>query len=399
MKLSLGPGAMVAAAFVGPGTVTTATAAGAGFGLALVWAVLFSLFATLVLQELAARTALLSGRELATAIREISQRQRGGWLLVVLVVGAIGIGNAAYQSGNLSGAGLGIEAAFGGDRRLWILLAGLVAAALLLVNHYAWFEGLLVALVLVMALLFLGLVILLLPELATLTPERWMPGLPKASLATVLALIGTTVVPYNLFLHSNAVRVRWQGIATEAALSEARWESHLSIAIGGLITLAIVAVGAVLLVPADSPEAVAVLVRGVDARLPGLGGVLVGLGLFAAGLTSAVAAPLAAGWAVCGVLGWSTARDSQPFRLVAMAVLVTGLAFAVVAQRPVVLIITAQATNALLLPVVALGLALAANSPSLMGTHRNSRRANLVLAVVLGVVAMLAISRLLQLFG
>lgn len=399
MKLSLGPGAMVAAAFVGPGTVTTATAAGAGFGLTLAWAVLFSLFATLVLQELAARTALLSGRGLATAIRELGQRHRGGFLLVALVVAAIGIGNAAYQSGNLSGAGLGIEAALGGDRRLWIVLAGLVAAVLLLANHYAWFEGLLVALVLVMALLFLGLVILLLPELTTLAPERWLPDLPSASLGTVLALIGTTVVPYNLFLHSNAVLVRWQGVATETALAQARRESHVSIAIGALITLAIVAVGAVLLAPADSPEAVAALVRGVDARLPGLGGVLVGLGLFAAGLTSAVAAPLAAGWAVCGVLGWSTARDSLPFRLVAMAVLVTGLAFAVVAERPVALIVTAQATNALLLPAVALGLALAANSPTLMGAHRNSRRANLGLGLVLAVVAMLAVSRLLQLFG
>ena len=64
---TIGPGAMVAAAFIGPGTVTTATIAGSGFGYTLLWAVLFSIGATLVLQEMTARLAIAGGRGLGGA--------------------------------------------------------------------------------------------------------------------------------------------------------------------------------------------------------------------------------------------------------------------------------------------------------------------------------------------
>ena len=55
-----GPGPIVAAAFIGPGTVTVCSLAGAQFGLALLWALLFSVFATLVLQEASARFGLIA---------------------------------------------------------------------------------------------------------------------------------------------------------------------------------------------------------------------------------------------------------------------------------------------------------------------------------------------------
>ena len=110
MALRIGPGAMVAAAFIGPGTVTTASVAGASSGIALLWAVAFSVFATLTLQELSLRTALATQKDLANLVRDLGQGAWWGSLLVLLVILAIGGGNAAYQSGNLSGAGIGLSA-------------------------------------------------------------------------------------------------------------------------------------------------------------------------------------------------------------------------------------------------------------------------------------------------
>ena len=63
MLRNLGPGILVTAAFIGPGTITTASAAGAGYGYALVWALLFSVIATAVLQEMAARLGPWRGDE------------------------------------------------------------------------------------------------------------------------------------------------------------------------------------------------------------------------------------------------------------------------------------------------------------------------------------------------
>lgn len=395
-KLTFGPGAMVAAAFIGPGTVTTAIAAGANFGLALLWAVLFSVVATMVLQELVVRSALVTSKDLAQLSHENARQSWWGWLVAVLIVIAIGLGNAAYQSGNLTGAGLGLEAALGGSREAWILAASVTSAVFILRNDYRWFERLLLSLVVLMALLFIGLAVLLVPDIKDLPGDRLRPTAGVDAQTTLLALIGTTVVPYNLFLHGRAVLERWQGV--DEGLMAARRDSAVAILLGGLITAAIVCTAAVLLGPADNADAIAQLVARVNARFFGVGGALVGIGLFAAGLTSAVAAPLAAGWAVCGVLGVSTARQSMMFRCVALSVLLAGVVFSLATTRPVALIVTAQATNGMLLPIVAISLAIIGNQAQRMGAEVNGFWANVLLAAVLCVVVGLAVSRLLSAF-
>lgn len=72
-RRNFGPGAMVAAAFIGPGTVTTATLAGGNFGFTLLWAVAFSVAATLVLQEMTARLGTIGQMGLGEAIAQRTQ--------------------------------------------------------------------------------------------------------------------------------------------------------------------------------------------------------------------------------------------------------------------------------------------------------------------------------------
>ena len=91
----IGPGAMVAAAFIGPGTVTTASIAGSSFGYTLIWAVAFSVVATLVLQEMTARLGLVTQDGLGTALRRKLQNPILRALASLLILGAIFIGNAA----------------------------------------------------------------------------------------------------------------------------------------------------------------------------------------------------------------------------------------------------------------------------------------------------------------
>ena len=100
----LGPGAIIAAAFIGPGTVTTATKAGAQYGYTLLWAVLFSLLATFILQEMAARVGIMSKMGLGQAVRKHLQPSWVRTLAIGLIISAIFIGNSAYESGNIAGA-------------------------------------------------------------------------------------------------------------------------------------------------------------------------------------------------------------------------------------------------------------------------------------------------------
>ena len=310
---------------------------------------------------------------------------------------AIGIGNAAYQSGNLTGAAVGLATLLPDRFAPIVLCLSTTAVALILTNRYRWLERSLVTLVVLMAVLFLGLAVALLQNLLALPEDRIVPRFNQADTLLVLALIGTTIVPYNLFLHATAARRRWGDSPLSAALKEARWESFIAISIGAGITLAIMAVAAVLLeTPLDRPILEA-LIGELESRLPGLGGSLLATGLFAAGCSSALAAPVAAGWAVCGALGLSTDETGAAFKSVALLVVAVGASLALLASRPQALIIIAQATNALLLPAIGAILLLIANSKLIPDPWKNGKLINMIATTIILLVTALALVKLIAL--
>lgn len=399
-RWGFGPGLLVTAAFVGPGTIATASAAGAGFGYALAWALLFSVLATMALQEMSVRQAIVTGNGLAATLRAALAGRWLGRAAIVLVIAAVGLGNAAYESGNIAGAALAIAnvSSVGADR--WALLIGAGAAVLLFLPAYRQLERVLIALVLLMSLVFVLSALLLAPDWPALLRGLLVPGIPDGAITTVLALIGTTVVPYNLFLQANAARDHWAGEADRgAALSAARLDTLLSVGLGGLITLAIV-----------STAAVSFFARGLAFSPEGLGGQLepvlgsagryvFAVGLFAAGLTSAVTAPLAAAYAVCGALGWVDTLQGRAFRVIALAVVATGTTFAAAGARPLSLIVFAQAANGLLLPLIAAILLWLMNQRSYLGDAANSWRSNVLGTIVLAVTLALSGHKLAGLLG
>ena len=399
MGLRIGPGAMVAAAFIGPGTITTASVAGATTGITLIWAIVFSVLATVLLQELAVRSALTTDRDLASLIKGFGAGRWWGTPLLLLIILAVGVGNAAYQSGNLSGAGIGLSTALGIDSAIVVLLCAIAAAILIVINRYRWLERILVVLVAMMGVLFSALAILLAPLLSVQSEGRLLPDFSSTNLTLVLALIGTTVVPYNLFLHATAARQRWQGCSVGVALSGARWESCVAIFFGGATTVAIVVVAAALVPGTSDQSPLNAVISAIEVQLPGWGAIVLGIGLFAAGLTSAIAAPVAAGWTICGAMGWSVDPDSSSFKIVALTVVLIGSFFALVTTRPAALIVTAQVTNALLLPLIALVLMMVANSALLPSGYRNSVMLNTLAALVLATMTLLAVGKLVNILG
>ena len=108
-----GPGMLVAAAFIGPGTVTTASIAGANFGFVLIWALLLSCIITFVLQEMSSRLGIVSGLGLSESLNQSIQNSTTKLCLMGLVVAAIGAGNAAFEVGNITGAAIGLNQIIG----------------------------------------------------------------------------------------------------------------------------------------------------------------------------------------------------------------------------------------------------------------------------------------------
>ena len=395
--LRVGPGAVVAAAFIGPGTVTTATVAGAEYGYALIWALVFSVAAALVLQEMSARLGVIGGMGLGEAMRRRFHRRPARLVSAGLVIGAILVGNAAYETGNLLGGALGLEELLGGSGRLWGPAMGVLAFVLLWSGRYRWVERVLVGMVAVMGVVFLTTAVALRPALASLLggllPRRLDD---QALLLMALGLVGTTVVPYNLFLHAAAVRERWAG---EADLGAARADMGISVTLGGAITIAVLVTAAALPAALRVTHA-ADMARALEPLLGRWAGAFFACGLLAAGLSSAITAPLAAAYATCGVLGWEGGLKSGRARVVWTLVLGAGVFFSLLALRPVPAIIFAQAANGLLLPIVAGFLLYLANDRGLLGSRANGRISNLLGVLAVAVAAILGLRSLLtSLFG
>ncbi len=380
LKKYFGPSTLVAAAFIGPGTLTTCTIVGVQTGYQLLWAMLFSILATIVLQEMAARLGFATQNGLGEALNKEFPKGIARYLVFFLVIGAILIGNAAYEAGNISGGVLGLDL-IAGEMKLWPVLIGFFCFLILFFGRYKWVEKILIGLVIIMSICFLVTAMLVQPNLK----EVFKGFIPRMSsgdtFLLIMALIGTTVVPYNLFLHASTISKKW---SADSSLKDLRIENAVSIILGGIISILIIitaASSANELTEINSAKDLAVQLEplfGKSAKW------FMGIGLMAAGISSALTAPLAAAYAAKGLFGWKGGEKNLKFRSVWMVILLIGIFVSVTNLERVLVIKFAQITNAILLPFVAVYLLYISNSKKILGKFTNSLFTN-----VLGVIVIL----------
>lgn len=374
---------VIPAAFIGPGTVTSCLAAGQAHRATLLWTLTFSVIACVLMQSAAARVASCSGHELAAALR---LQHREGWsrrIVTTLIVVAIGIGCAAYQAGNVMGASAGLALLTDLSLPARVAIVVLGAGLLLSAGVGRSVKGVLSGLVGLMGITFIVVAAKAAMPPLELFRGAMIPTIPDGGLPLVLALVGTTIVPYNLFLGSS--------LAIGKDPRESRFGILLAVAIGGVISAGIVVAGSVVTGELTFPNVAAAL----ESKLGGAARPLFAIGLFAAGFTSAVTAPLAAALTIDAMTRKEgEARDEKSFRFrtVWRAVLLIGAYFAVKESRPVDAILLAQAANGLLLPIVAIFLYRIARDPRVVPkSMRSSRVGEFALLIAVGVTILLGL--------
>ena len=376
---------IISAAFIGPGTVTTAAKAGAGFGYQLLWALLFSTIGTIILQEAAARITIASGKSLGEIIAE-KYKEKGYWVKLLLFV-AIAFGCAAYQAGNMLGAISGIKLLGDVPVKMLTIILGVICAGLLWLGNFkiiAHFLGMVVA--------FMGAAFIYVAGFSDFSTLQFsdavLPSLPEGSTLLAIGLVGTTIVPYNLFLAS--------GISKGQAIGEMRLGLGLAVLIGGIISMAILFTGTQIQ-GAFSFEALA---TAVGSKTGQWGAMLFSLGLFAAGMSSSITSPLAAAVTARSMFsedGGDWGVKSRNFRLVWGVILLVGLLFGVSGIKPVPAIIMAQALNGALLPIVAGFLFLIVNDKTVLpDAYRNKPIANIFMLLVVTLSSFLGINNILK---
>lgn len=377
---NIGPGPLVAAAFIGPGTVTLCTLVGVAFGFQLLWAIILSIGAAIVLQGMAVRIGIIGRKSIIGVIREEIELPWARNFVLILIFGAIMIGNTAYEAGNISGAALGLETLIGSFKfessvlnlKLYPILIGLIAATLLWIGKYKILERSLIFLVVIMSLSFLVTAVATRPSLAQIFSGLFQFSTPESSLLSIIGLLGTTIVPYNLFLHTELVREKW---SSKADLPFAIKDLLIALTLGGLISMSIIITAAD--VEATTINNAADLALGL-APIFGEGAkYLLSIGLFAAGITSSITAPLAAAYVVCGCFGWSTDLTSRSFRRSWAIVILFGMLLASTGLKFILIIQFAQIANGVLLPIIAAILLWIMNKASWLGKSKNNWYQNL----------------------
>ncbi len=396
---NIGPGTLVAAAFIGPGTVTVCTLAGVHYGFTLLWAMVLSIVATLILQEMTARIGLVGGKGLAETVKSGIENKAIKLIAILLMLSAIFIGNAAYEAGNITGGVLGLETlvtnssiTFAGiSLSLLNVVVGILAFVILFIGNYKFIERILVALVILMSISFLIAAFMTSPNWIEIFKGIFIPKLPEESLLTVLGLIGTTVVPYNLFLHASLVKEKWTGVKD---LKTARKDLLVSIILGGIVSMAIIICAAA--IENSEINSAVDLAKGLEPLYGSFSKYFLGIGLFAAGITSAITAPLAAAYVAKGCFGWEGNLKSEKFRMAWIFVLLIGIIFSSIGFQPIEIIKFAQISNGLLLPIIAVFLLWAVNKKSILGKYKNSNFQNILGFLILIIAAILGVKTLIK---
>ena len=228
-----------------------------------------------------------------------------------------------------------------------------------------------------MSLSFIAAAMISKPDIIKLL-SGFLPIFSQNSILTIVGLVGTTVVPYNLFLHAAMINNKWKGVSHLPAVKK---DTIVAITVGGIISACIIITGA---------STMGLEIKGINElsapfdQMYGIAGrYLFGFGICAAGFTSTITAPLAASLVAKGLFSWDDNKDKWKIRTVWIGILTIGFVFASLGYKPIEIIKMAQFANGLLLPFIAGFLVWVVNRRDVMGQYVNTTNQNLISIIVL----------------
>ena len=295
----IGPGYLVAVGYMDPGNWATSLAGGAAFGYTLLFVALLSNIMAILLQSLCARLAVASGRDLAQACRDAFPK----WMSVPLWIFAE-LAIIATDLAEVIGTAIGLNLLFGIPLEIGIFITAADVFLILWLQNkgFRWIEALIISLTALIAACFVVLIAQADPVwgevIAGFAPSREIFNNPTM-LYLALGIIGATVMPHNLYLHSGIVQTRAFGLdlpSKREALRLATWDSTIALMFALTINASILILAAAAFYTVGQND-VAEIDKAHLLLEPLLGSslapVLFGVALLCAGLNSTVTATMA----------------------------------------------------------------------------------------------------------
>ena len=240
-----GPALLISVGYMDPGNWATDLEGGSRFGYQLLWVLLLSNLIAVLLQSLSARLGVVSGKDLAQACRDHYSRPvaYGLWALAELAI-------VACDLAEVLGTAIALNLLFKIPLAWGVVITGFDAFLLLALQRYGIrkLEAVTLTLVLTIGACFLLELFLVKPDWQT-AASGFIPTLDAASLYVAIGILGATVMPHNLYLHSALVQTRKLGDTPHAKRDAIRYNLIDSVA---ALNLAFLINAAILIVAASA---------------------------------------------------------------------------------------------------------------------------------------------------
>jgi Mn2+/Fe2+ NRAMP family transporter len=380
--------------FVDIGDIVANSQTGARFRMSLAWAVVLGVVGICVFAEMAGRVAAVSQRPVFDLVRErLGARVGLANLLASFFITFLTL------TAEIAGVALALQLASDVNYLLWLPLVGLLVWLVIWRVRFGAMEQIfgllgLVMIVLAVALWKLG------PDWSGLFDSARHPAVPSGEgrptyFFYAIALFGAAMTPYEVFFFSSgAVEERW----SRRDLVLNKTNVFIGFPIGGLLSLALMALTATVFAPAGiGPDHLSTVALPVSMALGKIGLALVILGFFAATFGAALETGLSAGYTVAQYLGWPWGKRLAPraaarFHLVVLLSILAAVMFGLTAVDPIKVTEYSIVLSAAALPLTYVPILLVANDPAYMKGHENGRTANVLALFYLVVILVVAVS-------
>ncbi len=373
----IGPGVITANIDNDAGGIATYSIAGAQFGYSLLWTLIPTTIALIVVQEMAARMGAITGKGLADLIRENYGVKTIFWLMLALLITDLG-NTAAEFAGWAASAEL-----FGINKYIAVPLGAVFVWLIVVKGSYRVFEKIFLF-VCAVYLVYIPAAFMAKPDWTDVMVETVRPTFQFTTpyLLTVIGMVGTTITPWMQFYLQSAV-------VEKGVRKEQYWASRIDVIFGCFMTdivafFIVVACGATLFktgIKIDSAEAAAASLAPIAGRYASI---LFAIGLANASLFAASILPLATAYYICEGLGWEagvnkTFKEAPQFMWLYTLLIGVGALIVLIPNAPLIAIMwISQVINGIMLPFVLVFMLLLINKKELMEEYTNSRTFNVI---------------------
>jgi manganese transport protein len=386
----LGPGFLVTIGFIDPGNWATNINGGSKFGYELLWVITLSTVMLIVIQNMAAKLGIATGKSLSVNIRDRFPAPVATFLGTTIVLACV-----ATDVAELLGGAIGFRLLLGAPLWLGALLTIFLKIFLIITQRYHRLEATIVGFLGIIALCYVIEIMIIKPDWGALLPSVVVPTINRSSIYVAMAILGAVVMPHNIFLHSNVIHSRRWGISEQEKTSVLRYEkidTFAAMLLGWLVNSSMIIVAAEVFyrhhAAVESIEQAAATLKPLAGPLAGL---LFSIALLFAGVGSSVTSSMAEANVITGFLG----KPEDPRTLLyKISVFVTAIpAFVIIAFSTSTfrVLVFSQAVLSFQLPFTLVPLLILCRSRKVMGGFRSNIREFIVAIIISAIVIVLNI--------